>query len=386
MNVTLEARYRRLLALYPAEHRREHQDEMLGVLMTGARAGQLRPGLRETADLIWGTLLIRLRPARRDSGWPLWRDALAVVSLLLPLIMLAYFVTVSVADLGLPAEGTSFLVFAIVSAWSLGGWLILAVLTLLRLRRTAVLAAAALLSWQAYVASFGGYWYYLSAASMVALAAVGLELAALAASPGPARARQILGWKHYASALAIPAGLAVRRALAPGRVRDRDRDHLLRAHAGRPGPGVTPGPAPGGSAEPPGLLPDRGDPRAAVADRRPLRVHLGMGWDAPDHAEPAAARGAALPRPPGCPACRPARPGQRRAILGPASFRALSSASGEMLEKGQDAGNPIMHVITGPGGCGYNPDDNKNAHDPAQYFSQHAFPSAQRCRCLDAPP
>jgi hypothetical protein len=30
-----------------------------------------------------------------------------------------------------------------------------------------------------------------------------------------------------------------------------------------------------------------------------------------------------------------------------------------------------MHVITGPGGRGYNPDDNKNAHDPAQYFTQH---------------
>jgi hypothetical protein len=45
-----------------------------------------------------------------------------------------------------------------------------------------------------------------------------------------------------------------------------------------------------------------------------------------------------------------------------------------------------MHVITGPGGHGYNPDNNQYAHDPAQYFSQHAFPSAQRCRCLDAPP
>ena len=59
----LEGRYRRLLALYPAEHRRQHQDEMLGVLMTGARAGQRRPGLADTANLIWGALLIRLRPA-----------------------------------------------------------------------------------------------------------------------------------------------------------------------------------------------------------------------------------------------------------------------------------------------------------------------------------
>jgi len=73
----LEGRYRRLLAMYPAEHRRKHQDEMLGVLMTGARAGQHRPGLADTADLIWGALLIRLRPpARAPRGrsgvtrWP----------------------------------------------------------------------------------------------------------------------------------------------------------------------------------------------------------------------------------------------------------------------------------------------------------------------------
>ena len=87
----LEGRYRRLLRMYPAEHRRKHQDEMLGVLMTGAHAGQHRPGPADTANLIWGALLIRLRPARPGSAWPLWRDALAVVSVLLPLMaFLAY--------------------------------------------------------------------------------------------------------------------------------------------------------------------------------------------------------------------------------------------------------------------------------------------------------
>ena len=49
----LEGGYRRLLALYPAEHRRAHEAEMLGVLMTGARAGQRHPGVAESADLIW---------------------------------------------------------------------------------------------------------------------------------------------------------------------------------------------------------------------------------------------------------------------------------------------------------------------------------------------
>lgn len=35
----LEGRYLRLLAPYPAEHRPAHQEEMLGVLMAGARTG-----------------------------------------------------------------------------------------------------------------------------------------------------------------------------------------------------------------------------------------------------------------------------------------------------------------------------------------------------------
>jgi hypothetical protein len=50
-------RTRGLLAIYPAEHRRKHQDEMLGVLMTGAHAGQHGPGLRDTSNLIWGATL-----------------------------------------------------------------------------------------------------------------------------------------------------------------------------------------------------------------------------------------------------------------------------------------------------------------------------------------
>ena len=95
----LEGRYRRLLRMYPAAHRRKHQDEMLGVLMTGARAGQHRPGLADTANLIWGALLIRLRPARPGTAWPLWRDALAVVSVLLPLMVLAYSGLLGVATL-----------------------------------------------------------------------------------------------------------------------------------------------------------------------------------------------------------------------------------------------------------------------------------------------
>jgi hypothetical protein len=57
----LERRYSRLLAWYPATFRREHEAEMLGVLMDSARDGQQRVGLADAADLIRGALAMRLR-------------------------------------------------------------------------------------------------------------------------------------------------------------------------------------------------------------------------------------------------------------------------------------------------------------------------------------
>ena len=58
----LERRYRRLLALYPTAFRREHKDEMLVVLMAGARNGRRRPGLADSADLIRNAIWIRMHP------------------------------------------------------------------------------------------------------------------------------------------------------------------------------------------------------------------------------------------------------------------------------------------------------------------------------------
>jgi hypothetical protein len=57
----LERRYRRLLAWYPAAFRREHESEMLGVLMASACDGHQRVGLADAADLIRGALTMRLR-------------------------------------------------------------------------------------------------------------------------------------------------------------------------------------------------------------------------------------------------------------------------------------------------------------------------------------
>ncbi len=60
----LERRYRRLLACYPRAFRREHEHEILAVLMAGADEGQQRPRLGEAADLIKHALWMRLGLSR----------------------------------------------------------------------------------------------------------------------------------------------------------------------------------------------------------------------------------------------------------------------------------------------------------------------------------
>src|SRR5262249_61907039 len=83
----LERGYRWLLACYPAAYRRVHEEEMLAVLMTAAPTGKRRPGIGEAADLIWGALRVRCQPSRNGAE-PAWRDALAVLRLILPMIVL----------------------------------------------------------------------------------------------------------------------------------------------------------------------------------------------------------------------------------------------------------------------------------------------------------
>ena len=59
----LERAYRRLLAWYPRKFRHENEQEILAVLIAGARPGQRRPGLAEAADLIRSGLWLRLWPS-----------------------------------------------------------------------------------------------------------------------------------------------------------------------------------------------------------------------------------------------------------------------------------------------------------------------------------
>ncbi|MGH3125071.1 MAG: hypothetical protein ACRDND_29160, partial [Streptosporangiaceae bacterium] len=205
----LEGRYRRLLVMYPAEHRRKHQDEMLGVLMTGARAGQHRPGLADTANLIWGALLIRLRPARPGTAWPLWRDALAVVSVLLPLAFLANVAISGVTLLTLQQAGhAAFAALLQEALVSDGAWIILTALVLLRLRRVAIVVTGGLLIWLVAATAGAPYWAGIAPHGMLVLAVLGLELVTLLASAGPRQGMPLMTWRYYALAVLVPAAVA----------------------------------------------------------------------------------------------------------------------------------------------------------------------------------
>jgi hypothetical protein len=65
----LERRYRRLLKCFPAAYRREHEQEIVSVLMDGAKEGQRRPGLADSADLVLSSIFIRWRELTRQPRW-----------------------------------------------------------------------------------------------------------------------------------------------------------------------------------------------------------------------------------------------------------------------------------------------------------------------------
>ncbi|MGH3827257.1 MAG: DUF1707 SHOCT-like domain-containing protein [Pseudonocardiaceae bacterium] len=191
----LERGYRRLLVFYPARYRHVHEDEMLAVLMTAAPGGKRRPGIGEATDLLLGALRVRCQPSR-DGANPAWRDALAVLSVILPVIILLVSAVQDTQMWLLFETGQLPHVSALGVLRQLAVPLALAALVLLRLRRIAALTAAGMLVWLALLSGSGTL---LSGSSDApGYLALGLVVVALIASPGPRRGLQILTWKHGA--------------------------------------------------------------------------------------------------------------------------------------------------------------------------------------------
>jgi hypothetical protein len=202
----LELRYRRLLAVYPRDHRQAYAEEMIGVLLAGAREGQRHPGLRETADLLRGALKARIRRAARGSGDRRWQDALAVVSVLAPVLLLAYGLgTTDLLGIGVTTVGG----FVGLIRWSVEypfwltgsslwpitlGPLLAVIMVTLRLRRTAAIVTLAA-TVAGVAANADGPLYYLYSPALAVWILLGLlATAALLLSPGPRRGLEILHW------------------------------------------------------------------------------------------------------------------------------------------------------------------------------------------------
>ena len=215
----LERRYRRLLAWYPRDHHAEHADEMLGVLMAGAREGQTRPGADESANLVAGAVRIRLRRAAGSLGGPCWRDALAVVSVLAPVLLLALSLEQAVPPYlhGLPLyrPGTG-AIAAQGDLYLLAGWLAVTVLVLLRRRRAAAVAAAVTVAAQALrfaVHVRTGWWFAGAPYAPVQMFLGVLTLAVILCSDGPRRGLAVLGRRRSGPLAGGVLALAAAHAL-----------------------------------------------------------------------------------------------------------------------------------------------------------------------------
>jgi hypothetical protein len=203
-SLALERRYRRLLAWFPVEHRREYGEEMIGVLLASAPEGRRRPRLADAFDLMTGGLRARFR--RRGGGLvdAHWPDSLAVCSVGLPVMLLAALAVNYLWNL-LPAldfYGVSDFYLPVLA-------LALPPLIALRYRRTAAVAAlvAAAWFWFLLLRSLTVWIDGLEASYCVALL---VQVIALAGSPGPRRAAAIMNWKTWLvlSAAGITMGAA----------------------------------------------------------------------------------------------------------------------------------------------------------------------------------
>jgi hypothetical protein len=163
---TLEDRYRRLLAWYPADHRLGHEQEMLGVLLAGARPGQTRPSGADVYDLLRGAVRIHLRRAVGGSTTPGWAAATAIAGFLATLLLVAEGLRFAV---NVPQAMSQFiearahthfslphlLVLSFGTAPYWAAWLAIAIMAWRGVRRPAALAASALTGAQLVLSVYG---------------------------------------------------------------------------------------------------------------------------------------------------------------------------------------------------------------------------------------
>ena len=216
----MEKWYRRLLALYPKDHRREHAEEMVGVLLAADGDAQVRApkpaawALRfgqhaaDSADLVGGALRIRGRIALNRLqrthwlSWTVrdqrWSDALAVVSVVAPLLLLVAALTefripqaVASSITGHPHWGLT-ATLGLADLPMAAGAPGVALLVFLRLRRLAGLGALATAIGQIAAGAVPAFAGYADPAVAFTVLLSGTAAVALLLSPGPDRGLVLL--------------------------------------------------------------------------------------------------------------------------------------------------------------------------------------------------
>jgi hypothetical protein len=205
----LERGYRRLLACYPRAFRREHAEEVLAVLMAAAPQGQKRPRLAESADVFWSALKMRLRgPGPASENRP-WADALALFSLVAPLFLLLVDVLNVVLPFRLRLDTRiPFFPGVFASHPEIGGLHLLGVHIFTITASAEVVIAVLVLAglrWAALATLVATAVYWVAAGQLIPWIPYPLQLvtsgvfivaaAALIASPGPRRGRQLVNWR-----------------------------------------------------------------------------------------------------------------------------------------------------------------------------------------------
>ena len=218
----LARRYRLYLALYPRGYRDAHEDEILGVLLEGARSGQEFPRLAETADLIRGAIKIRMRLFLRYPG-NVGSDALAVFSVVAPLLLLSPVLATMILHLiqAGPPPPPQFrtrlpllyqryderVADARALNFAVAAQLAVVIAVVLRLRRLALAAVAVILAWWIFNPRYG-----IQTGDVFAnllLTCYLLEAVALIVSPGPRRGLQLLSSRSAAVLAAAAAALTM---------------------------------------------------------------------------------------------------------------------------------------------------------------------------------
>jgi len=196
----LERRYRRLLAWYPADHRRVHAEEMVGVLLAAASQDRRRPSIADALDLIKGGLQTRIRPGRSEGLDAGWHDTLAVASIVIPTLLFIYFAI----WLWIWASDLSIFVVLLFIALP-------PALALLRYRRAAILICLVPLLFSGFLgAQYIGHITWISGQVAGLFLAFLLTTLAIVLSPGPARGLQIMNAKSWTVVCMVGLGVIVR--------------------------------------------------------------------------------------------------------------------------------------------------------------------------------